>query len=45
MTWLERRGPSRLDSFYRMALDFFYWLRAKSAQRDMDRAGLRFELS
>jgi hypothetical protein len=45
MTWLERRAPSRLDSFYRMALDYFFWLGANSAPRDIDRAGLRFELS
>jgi cellulose synthase/poly-beta-1,6-N-acetylglucosamine synthase-like glycosyltransferase len=41
MTWLERRRPARLHLYYRLALDYFYWVGAKSAMRDDCRAGLR----
>ncbi len=26
MTWLELRRPAQLDLYYRLALDYFYWL-------------------
>jgi hypothetical protein len=31
MEWLERRGPSRLDRYYDMGLDYFYWIGAQRA--------------
>ena len=40
-TWLERRPLSRLDSFYRLALDYFYWLGAKVELRDIHETDLR----
>ncbi len=32
--WLERRRPARLDDYYAMALDYFYWLGAREALAD-----------
>jgi glycosyltransferase involved in cell wall biosynthesis len=40
ITWLEKREPAHLHFFYRLALDYFYWLGAKSAMRHNDRTGL-----
>jgi GT2 family glycosyltransferase len=33
MGWLERRRPTRLDRYYTMALDYFYWVGAQAAMR------------
>jgi hypothetical protein len=34
MTWLERRRPHRLHHYYTLALDFFFWVGARSALRE-----------
>jgi hypothetical protein len=34
MTWLERRRPRRLHTYYRLALDYFFWVGAQSALRE-----------
>jgi glycosyltransferase involved in cell wall biosynthesis len=36
ITWLEKLEPAHLHLFYRLALDYFYWLGAKSALRNND---------
>jgi GT2 family glycosyltransferase len=41
MTWLERHQPAGLHLSYRLVLDYFYWVGAKSALRSQCRAGLR----
>ena len=33
VTALERRRPRRLDRYYTMALDYFYWVGARTALR------------
>jgi glycosyltransferase involved in cell wall biosynthesis len=33
MGWLEGRRPTRLDRYYTMALDYFYWVGAQAAMR------------
>jgi GT2 family glycosyltransferase len=33
---LERRRPARLDRYYTMALDYFYWLGVRAALRQRD---------
>jgi glycosyltransferase involved in cell wall biosynthesis len=30
MTWLEKRKPAHLSLYYRLSLDYFYWLGAKN---------------
>jgi GT2 family glycosyltransferase len=32
MTWLERRRPSRLDKYYALAIDYFFWLGVRAAR-------------
>jgi GT2 family glycosyltransferase len=34
MGWLERRRPRRIDDYYTLALDYFFWLGAGSALRE-----------
>ena len=34
VTWLERREPRRLHAYYRVALDYFFWVGASSALRE-----------
>ena len=41
MTWLERRQPPRLHTYYRLALDYFFWLGAKSSLREAERPDVR----
>jgi glycosyltransferase involved in cell wall biosynthesis len=41
MGWLERRRPRRLHHYYTLALDYFYWLGARSALREPPRPDLR----
>ncbi len=36
MTWLERRRPRRLHDHYTLAIDYFFWLGARSALRERD---------
>lgn len=35
MEWLERRRPAQLHLYYGLALDYFYWLGARSALREI----------
>jgi GT2 family glycosyltransferase len=39
ITLLERRRPAQLHLYYSLALDYFYWLGAKSALRDQYSVG------
>jgi GT2 family glycosyltransferase len=41
MGWLERRHPPRLDRYYTMALDYFYWVGAQAAMRETRGASAR----
>jgi GT2 family glycosyltransferase len=41
MTWLERRQPRRLHAYYRMALDYFFWVGVRSALREQLRPDLQ----
>jgi GT2 family glycosyltransferase len=41
MTWLERRRPRRLDTCYRLAFDYFFWVGAQSALREQRRPDTR----
>lgn len=41
MTWLERRRPRRLYKYYDFALDYFFWLGARSAARETERPRTR----
>jgi GT2 family glycosyltransferase len=41
MTWLERRRPPRLHTYYRLALDYFFWVGAQSALREQQRPNVR----
>jgi len=41
MTWLERRQPRRLRSYYRLALDYFFWVGARSTLREAERPDLQ----
>jgi GT2 family glycosyltransferase len=41
MTWLERRQPRRLHAYYRLALDYFFWVGASSALREPQRPDLQ----
>lgn len=41
MTWLERRRPRRLPVYYKLALDYFFWLGASSALRGPRRPDLQ----
>ena len=34
MSWLEQRRPAHLHLYYALALDYFFWLGAKSAQAE-----------
>jgi hypothetical protein len=34
MAGLERRRHPRLDRYYAMALDYFYWVGARTEQRE-----------
>jgi glycosyltransferase involved in cell wall biosynthesis len=36
MTRLERRRPPRLDRYYAMALDYFYWVGAQAVTREKE---------
>lgn len=45
VTWLEKHEPAQLYLIYRLALDYFYWLGAKSALRDNARVGMRITSS
>jgi GT2 family glycosyltransferase len=38
VTSLERRRPVRLDRYYAMALDYFYWAGARAEEREVHRA-------
>jgi glycosyltransferase involved in cell wall biosynthesis len=37
--WIERRRPARLNQYYMLALDYFFWLGALAAMRANRRAG------
>jgi len=37
MAWLEQRRPARLDLYYTLALDYFYWLGAQAVLRESAR--------
>ena len=37
ITWLEKHQPAHLSLFYRLALDYFFWLGVKSSLRDNNR--------
>jgi glycosyltransferase involved in cell wall biosynthesis len=37
--WLEQREPARLDLYYTLALEYFYWLGAQSALCENRRTG------
>jgi peptidoglycan/xylan/chitin deacetylase (PgdA/CDA1 family) len=39
MKWLERRRPPRLDHYYTLALDYFFWVGARVALRQRQRSG------
>lgn len=39
MCWLGPRRPRRMDRAYAVALDYFYWLGARAAQRELPRVG------
>jgi GT2 family glycosyltransferase len=39
MEWIERRRPARLNQYYMLALDYFYWLGALAALRDNRHTG------
>jgi GT2 family glycosyltransferase len=39
MTWLERRRPARFNYYCFLALDYFYWLGARSELRGNSEAG------
>ena len=41
MTWLEHRRPRRLHTYYRLALDYFFWVGARSTLREADRPDLQ----
>ncbi len=34
MCWLEQRQPARMDLYYSLALDYFFWLGARAALRE-----------
>jgi GT2 family glycosyltransferase len=38
--WLERRQPRRLPAYYRMALDYFFWVGVREALREQRRPHL-----
>lgn len=39
MMWLERRRPRRLHDYYTVALDYLFWVGARSARRGPDQPG------
>jgi GT2 family glycosyltransferase len=43
VTWLERLRPARLDRYYAMALDYFYWVGARAALRERGERGVSCE--
>ena len=43
VTWLERLRPARLDRYYTMALDYFYWVGARAALRERGERGVSCE--
>jgi GT2 family glycosyltransferase len=38
MRWLERRRPRRLNDYYTLALDYFFWVGARAALRQQQRS-------
>lgn len=44
MGWLERRRPARLDRYYDMALDYYYWVGVGAALREETGSGARTEV-
>jgi hypothetical protein len=39
MQWLEQRPPRRLDLYYTLALDYFYWLGVRAISEEQTHAG------
>jgi GT2 family glycosyltransferase len=39
MEWLEQGRPARMNDYYVLALDYYYWLGARAALREKHKAG------